>query len=413
MIFFFFLSLVFSQPQLADGVIAVVGNQPILLSSVKDEVDLLAQEKKIKTSSSLYLSLFDSVLEKNINNKIILSFAKADSSLIVSYEEIKQILDERLAFYLQKFGSILAFEKAVGMSVLDMKEKNWKTIEEELLIEKYRIKNFKNVKITKHDVLAFFDEFKDSLNNNPSFASFSFYQKKIEPSLSNKKGFLKKTDLLIDSLRLGLLDFSEVALKRSIDPSAQTNKGVLTTMRGDLVPEYEKTAFSLKEGEIGGLTESSFGFHVIKLLEKRGEKIKTQHILLSLPITKEDVVVAKNNLKQIQEKTLNDPGVFDSLCVSLGVGFSGSYENKTLESFPLFVEAFLKEGQNYSFSEIIKKDGYFSLLYKYSFNGPEKKNLKNSWFEIENLALNKKRFEEFDLWIKEKKENMYIFISDF
>ncbi len=412
-LFFCFFSILFSQPQLADGVIAVVGNQIVLLSDIKDEADLISKEKNISSSSSLYGKVFESVLEKNINNKVILNFAKQDSSLIVSYDEIKQILDERVNYYIQRFGSIDSFEKKVGMTVNEMKEKNWETIEEELLVEKYRMKNFANVKITKHDVFAFYSEYKDSLPQAPSFGSFSILEKKIEPSEKNKNFFLEEASNLIDSLRVGFLDFTEVALKRSIDPSVKNNNGVLNTNRGDLVPEYEKEAYLLSVGEISNLTKSPFGYHIIKLLDKKGEKIKTQHILLSLPVTEKDISENFTYLEKIKKKTLNDPGFFDSLAYVSKVGFSGFYEKKSFEGFPLFVEQFVREGEAYSFSEIIKNKNSIFLIYKYSFTDQEIKTLENSWFELEQLALNKKRFDEFELWIKEKKENLYILISDF
>ena len=412
-VFFVFISFAFFQPQLADGVLAVVGNQTILLSDVKDETDLISREKQISPSSSLYVDLFESVLEKNINNKVILNYAKQDSSLIVSYDEIKNILDERVSFYIQSFGSVESFEKTVGMTVGEMKEKNWKTIEEELLIEKYRMKNFANVNITKYDVFDFYEEYKDSLPQNPSSGSFSLLQKKIEASEKNKNIFFYNCEQLIDSLRLGLLDFTETAIKRSIDPSVKNNKGVLTTNRGDLVPEYEQEAYLLSNNEISNLTKSPFGYHIIKMLDKKGEKIKTQHILLSLPVTKEDLNENFSYLENIKKETLNDPGVFDSLAISSTVGLSGYYENAAFDNFPFFVESFIKNNDNYSFSTIIEDGGFLSLIYKYSFKEEETKTIENSWFELESLALNKKRYDEFELWIKEKKENLYIFISDF
>ena len=199
----------------------------------------------------------------------------------------------------------------------------------------------------------------------------------------------------------------------SQDPSVSLNKGIMETNRGDLVPEYEKTAYSLSENEIGGPVKTRFGYHLIKLLDKKGEKIKTQHILLSLPVTEKDISENFTYLEKIKKKTLNDPGVFDSLAFVSRVGFSGFYEKKSFEGFPLFVEQFVKEGEAYSFSEIIKNKNSIFLIYKYSFTNQEIKTLENSWFELEQLALNKKRFDEFELWIKEKKENLYILISDF
>ena len=415
MILFFFmlLSFSFSQQQLIDGVVAVVGNEVVLFSEVKEESDLIARERSVSLGSFSYEKIFQGVLDKNINNKVILNFAKKDSLLEVPYQEIKSLLDERIGYYVQQFGSESEFEKTVGLSVLEMKEKHWKTIEEELLVEKYKLKNFKDVVVTKHDVLSFYNEYKDSLPPSPALGSFSVFQKKIKPSKKNLLSFLDKTSFLRDSLSLGLLDFTEVALKRSIDPSVKLNSGVMESLRGELVPEYEKAAYLLEVGEVSSVVESRFGFHIIKLLDKKGEKIKTQHILLSLPVLDEDLGLSYSFLDSLQKSTTNDPGLFDSLAVAVGDGFSGAYNNAPIEDFPLFVGDFLKKGGDFSFSDIIKNDGFFNVVFKYSFSPSEQKNLENSWFEIEALTINKKRFDLFDLWISEKKENMYIFVKDF
>ena len=68
---------------------------------------------------------------------------------------------------------------------------------------------------------------------------------------------------------------------------------------------------------------------------------------------------------------------------------------------------------NYSFSTIIEEGDFLSIIYKYSFKEEEIKTIENSWIELKSLTLNKKRYDEFELWIKEKKENLYIFISEF
>ena len=132
-----------------------------------------------------------------------------------------------------------------------------------------------------------------------------------------------------------------------------------------------------------------------------------------MPVTKEDLNENFSYLENIKKETLNDPGAFDSLAIFSTVGLSGYYENVAFDNFPLFVENFIENNNNYSFSTIIEDGDFLSLIYKYSFKKEETKTIENSWFELESLTLNKKKYDEFELWIKEKKENLYIFISDF
>ena len=413
-IFLFLFCFVFGEKQLGDGVLAVVGAKVVLFSTVLDETNLVAQEQNISIQKNpfLYEKLFKKTLEKNINNKIILSLAEKDSSLVVDYSEIKQVLDERVSYYVSRFGSVLELEKQMGFSVGEMKEKNWKAVEEELMVEKYRVKNFKDVSITKHDVVSFYKQYKDSLPLSPQTASFSVLEKKISLSNKNKTVFLKNLNSLQDSLAKGLLDFTETAIKRSVDPSVKKNKGVLVTLRGDLVPEYEKQAYSLDLGEVSSVVQTQFGYHIIKLLEKTGEKIKSQHILFTPKPTKEDRLVVFSFLDSLKQNYKNDPGAFDSLCVASMFGGSGYYEKKDFSFLPPKGLSFLKNGEDFSFSDVFQTKDAFFLVYKYSFNPSIQKNLENSWFELEEMALNKKRYDVFNLWIKNKKKDFYIKIND-
>ena len=413
-VFVLFFSFLFAEKQLGDGVLAVVGEKIVLFSTVLDEANMVAQDRGLSVQKNpfLYEKIFKQSLEKNINNKIILSFAEKDSSLFVEYSEIKEVLDERISFYVSRFGSVSEFEKQVGFSVGEMKEKNWSVVEEELLVEKFRIKNFKNISVTKHDVVGFYEEYKDSLPPSPALGSFSVLEKKVSFTKKNEAFFLKSLKALRDSLSLGLLDFSFIAEKRSQDPSVKNNAGVLESLRGDLVPEFEKEAYSLNIGDVGEVVETVFGYHIIKLLDKKGEKIKTQHILFIPEKKDSDFSLTFGFLDSLKQKNINDPGVFDSLCVVSSFGFSGSYENKELSVFPEKITSFIKNGDDFSFSNIIKDGESYFLVYKYSFSPEEKKTLKNSWFELEDLALNKKRFDFFNLWINNKKKEVYIQINE-
>ena len=116
-------------------------------------------------------------------------------------------------------------------------------------------------------------------------------------------------------------------------------------------------------------------------------------------------------LDSLKSSLNNDPGVFDSLSVSSSLRFSGFFENKELEGLPGLISVFIKEGQNYSFSPVlceVEEYGSCFLIYKYNFFPSQKKDLTNSWFEIEKLALANKKNHQFNLWINEKKENLFV-----
>ena len=415
--FLFLFTFLFCQQELVDGVVATVGDKTILFSEVLSETRMLAEQKNISPQESplMFQRLFDSILKDKIYLKVVLIEAEKDSLFSVTYDEINSSLNERIDVFTNQVGSKKNLEKAFGMSLGDIKNNYWETVREELLIEKFKYILLGGVSVSRQEVLSFYEEYKDSIPFFLERSSFSLVQKKITASKSSEEAIKTKLSSLKDSLNKNLLSFSETASIYSQDPSVSLNKGIMETNRGDLLPEYEKTAYSLSENEIGGPIKTRFGYHLIKLLEKKGEKIKSQHILLTLSPSQQDSLIASSFIDSLKIETKNDPGLFDSLAVSLKSetnNFSGFFENVEILNFPPTVQKFLKEGDNYSFSTTLYENGSFYYIYKYSYVDSEKRTPQNSWIFLENLSTNKKIGDFFEKWIQEKLETTYVKINN-
>ncbi len=415
-LFIFSFSFLFSQQELVDGVVATVGNKNILFSEVLSETRMLAEQKGLSPQESpfLFQQLFDTILKDKIYLKIVLIEAEKDSLFSVTYDEINTSLNERIDVFTNQVGSKENLEKAFGMSIGDIKNSYWETVREELLIEKFKYSLLGNVTVSKKEVFSFYEEFKDSIPSFSDKASFSLVQKKISASKKSEDNIKKRLVSLKDSLDSSLLSFSDAATLYSQDPSVSLNKGIMETSRGDLVPEYEKTAYSLSLNEIGGPIKTPFGYHLIKLIEKKGEKIKSQHILLMLKPSKQDSLLSASFIDSLKIKTNNDPGLFDSLAVSLknNNNFSGSYNKIETLNFPAVVQDFLKNGNSYSFSPVLYDNGSFYYIYKYSYVESEKRTPENDWVFLENLSINKKRSDFFEEWVQNKIETTYVKINN-
>ena len=415
--FLFLFTFLFCQQELVDGVVATVGDKTILFSEVLSETRMLAEQKNISPQESplMFQRLFDSILKDKIYLKVVLIEAEKDSLFSVTYDEINSSLNERIDVFTNQVGSKENLEKAFGMSLGDIKNNYWETVREELLIEKFKYILLGDISVSRQEVLSFYEEYKDSIPSFLERSSFSLVQKKITASKSSEEAIKTKLSSLKDSLNKNLLSFSETALMYSEDPSVSLNKGIMETNRGDLLPEYEKTAYSLSENEIGGPVKTRFGYHLIKLLEKKGEKIKSQHILLALNPSQQDSLIASSFIDSLKIETKNDPGLFDSLAVSLKSetnNFSGFFENVEIANFPSAVQKFLKESDNYNFSTTLYENGSFYYIYKYSYVDSEQRTPQNSWVFLENLSTNKKIGDFFEKWIQEKLETTYVKINN-
>ncbi len=419
MIYFFVLlfSIGFAQNnELVDGVLAIVENKHILFSEVLGEARVAAEQKNInpQTSPLLFQSVFEQILKDKINLHVVLAAAEKDSLIDVSYEEISRSLDERISLFSSQLGSIEKLEEAFGLSLGDIKNNYWETVREEIVIEKFRYSLLGDVSVSQKDVLLFYDNYKDSIPAAPPSASFSLMHKKIETSNNTIKSIVNKLSTIKDSVLSNNLSFESFVLKYSEDPSVSINKGLMTTVRGDLVPEYEKIAYSLNKNEISDPVKTSFGYHLIKLIDRVGEKITTQHLLLFVRAGEKEKVHTISYLDSVLNVVKNDPGLFDSLAVINKLeplNFSGFYEKVELSSFPESVVEKIKTIDNYSFSSVFGNNENQYLVYKYGYNPSIKINLKDNWFYLEQMAINKKRSDVFNLWIQKQLETTYVKIN--
>ena len=419
MIYFFVLlfSIGFTQNnELVDGVLAVVENKHILFSEVLGESRVAAEQKNInpQTSPLLFQSVFEQILKDKINLHVVLAAAEKDSLIDVSYEEISRSLDDRISLFSSQLGSIEKLEEAFGLSLADIKNNYWETVREEIVIEKFRYSLLGDVTVSQKDVLLFYENYKDSIPAAPPSASFSLLHKKIETSNKTIKSIIDKLSTIKDSVISNNLSFESFVMKYSEDPSVSINKGVMTTVRGDLVPEYEKIAYSLNKNQISDPVKTSFGYHLIKLIDRVGEKITTQHLLLFVRAGEKEKTNTISYLDSVLTVVENDPGLFDSLAViskKNPLNFSGFYEKIEISSFPQVVIEKIQSTKNYYFSSVFGDNENQYLLYKYDFNPSVEINLNDNWFYLEQMAINKKRSDVFNLWIDKQLEKTYVKVN--
>ena len=402
-----------------DGVVAVVGSRSILRSEVLEQSTMLAQQQNISPDKNPYQfqKVFDQVLKEKIHRHLVLEVAEKDTSVSVSFEEINAELESRIEMFASSFGSIEMLEEKMEMSVKELKQEYWETVEEELLVEKYKYVLFGNISVSSQEVLDFYTTYKDSFPPTPDLFSGSIIERPIKISPSSRDSIFNLATAVKDSLVLGLLDFSTAAKKYSQDPGSSSFGGNLGfSKRGSFVSSYEKTAFGLKDGEIGEITETQFGYHIIKLEQRLGEKINTSHILFSLAPSKKDILKTKSKLKDIFLSVEKDPGLMDSLALEAfkeNGNYSGVYKNYEINSFPETLSESILSLENYNYSPVFIDGQSVFLVFRRLLDGGKKITPSNSWFLLESAATNDKRSREFQLWIDERLNETYVKILNF
>ncbi len=291
----------FSQKQVIDKVVAVVGNNAILLSDIENQYYQTPNKENYEN-----IDLKCSILEELIYQNFLLHQAEIDS-VTISDKEVESEMDRRLRYFINQAGSEKKLEDYFNKTMLEIKADLRKSLKKQMLAEKMQDKIVGNIKITPTDVRNFYKSLPpDSI---PTIDEKLEYQQiVIYPVLSEKEKLEAKEKL--ENIRNRILkgeSFATLAVLYSEDPGSALKGGELGFFsRQDMVPEFSGAAFKLKEGEVSPIIETDFGYHIIQLIERRGEQINARHILITVKSNYEEQMKAQQKLQQIYDKIVID-----------------------------------------------------------------------------------------------------------
>lgn len=414
-LFVLFLSLfaVLHPQQVLDKIVAVVDNEYILQSELDFQVNMVAQQRKVSPDNP---ALREQILNAIIEEKLVYAQANFDS-VFVTEEEVSRQIDYQMNVFIQQYGSKEKVEEAYGMPLEKIKRELRDDVRKNLMVQRMREKKFGMVEASQREIEEFFITYKDSLGVIPEKVQISHIYMNPKLSSALKQKFRTKIESILDSIKGGA-DFSELAKKYSDDPASAVHGGDLGFVKkGVFYPEFESAAFALKEGEISGIVESPVGFHIIQLLEKRGEAIKTRHILVKLKSDDEadldviqrltdvrDSVVRKFNTFSYYAKKYSD----DKNTAALG-GELGSFYLSQLDKFLLDAVSKMKEGE----ISYPKRVDYGVDTYGYHVIFLEKRipqhqpSLEIDFQELKKFADEYKKQNLYQTWIQEIKNKIY------
>ena len=182
--------------------------------------------------------------------------------------------------------------------------------------------------------------------------------------------------------------------------------------RGTLVSEYEEVAFSLNINEISAPVLSPFGYHLIQLLDKKGERIHTRHILRFLKPSDEDKEGVLEEIRKLYSETQHDPGLFDSLVQEIRLDLnnrSGIYPEVDVSAIPLDLLSSIKDTPSNTLSYPFESQNEsVCLAYVFEKRDTAKPTLENSWETIKEFAKNEKMNSVFLTWLDENKGKTFI-----
>ena len=405
-------SVIYSQ-EVIDKIVAVVDNEIILQSELNFQTTIYASQRGADPNSP---ELKKQILNSLIDEKLVYAQAELDS-IQVTEDEISQRIDYQISVLQQQYGSTQNIEKLYGMSIEKIKRELRDDVRKNLMVQRLREKNFASLEASRREVEEFFENYKDSIGTIPE--KLKIYHIFVNPKTNSrlKKKYKDFAQAILDSIKAGA-SFEEMAKKYSEDPgSAQFGGDLGFVKRGVFYPEFESVAFAMKEGDISDIVESPAGFHIIQLLERRGESIHTRHILIKIKADENADLDAIEFLNNIRDSVVNNKGTFSEYAKKYSEdkdtapfgGELGTFYINQLDKHLLDVVSKMKAGEISYPRRIEYGQGVYGyhIVYLQSRVPQHPASLEEDYPEIKRLADEYKKQKEYDKWIEGLKDKIY------
>lgn len=401
--------------QVIDRIVAIVGEQIILQSELDFQLQLLLAQTGQKPGSEAQLKeMKRELLEQMINDRLILTQAEKDTSLSVTPKEIETALEEHLQRIRSQFASEEDFLQQLSqenLSVRELKIKYRLDVRAQLLKEKLMRQKLGKVTVSAKEVRDFFQQYQDSLPNQQAGMKLSHILLEVQPgpkTLDSLRSFLE--DIRLQAIAGA--DFSTLAKTYSQDLTAKNGGDLGFFSRGELDSSFERVAFSLNPGEISGVTRTQFGFHLIKIEERKADQVRARHILILASPSAEDEREVQNLADSLYQ-LLKDGADFGVLAQEfsddvgsqkLG-GDLGWVNVEVLE--PVFKQALA----NLPIGEITApfRSPYGIHIFKlWDKRESRRLSLEEDWDTIKELARRHKTGQEIQKWVADLRQRIYL-----
>ena len=425
-ILFFPFGILSAQQNVIDKIVAIVGEEIILKSDIENAY-LQDQGRGIASSSSDYRA---GLLENLLVQKLLMAQAQVDS-VSVTEDQVESAVESQIDYFISNIGSQEKLENYFGKSIEEIKDDMREPLRERLITEQMQQKIVEKIRITPSEVKHYFLRIpKDSLPEMPD--RYELQQIVLRPHVSDaeKERIRERLRDFRDQILNGESTFNTLAVLYSEDPGSAARGGELGYIaRNQLDPAFAEAAFELKPGRISKIVESEFGFHIIQLIDRQGERINVRHILLQPKVSeeeKEEALLRLDTIRQFIEKgeftfeeaahyfssdkqTRNNGGLYpdpqtgEARIARANIPGEMAREINKLKVGEISVPFVSHNEHGQEEYKIVKVRAFYPRHIA---------NLEDDWQNFELMLTQEKQMDKLEQWVKEKQAETYIHIDN-
>lgn len=423
--------MVMAQDNVIDEIVWVVGDDAILRSDVEMQRQYMRNEGERFDGDPYCI-----IPEQMAIQKLYLNQAKIDS-IEVSENQVIQEVDRWMNFAVNQIGSREKLEEYFGKKYSQIKEQRKEMVREQQIVQQMQHKLIGEIKLTPSEVRKYYNQLsKDSLPNIPTTVEVQIVT--MEPKIPFEETDAIKARLrdFTDQINTGKMEFSTLARLYSEDPESAKRGGELGFMgKGNLLPEFANVAFNLNDPKrVSQIVQTEYGYHIIQLIEKRGDRINCRHILLKPKVSEKELNEATARMDSLYNDLVANKFTFEEAATFV------SYDKDTRNNKGLMVNQNYESSNNgtskFEMQELppeIGKEVYnmnvgdiskpFTMItnkqrevvaivkLKARIEG-HKANLSDDYQALKAIVEAKKREELLNNWIAKKQRTTYVRISD-
>jgi len=411
---------VFAQKEPVERIVAVVGREPIMMSELAAQIQLMAIQRGIRPQNEEELKqMQQDILDQMISERLFLIEARQDTTIRVTSEDIDQALDQHIARIASQFENedqFLSQLNSEGLTLRAFKKRLRPEIENQLLKQQLISSKLSKISISRQEVLDFYDKYKDSIPDQPEAVRLSHILIKFQPSGATEDSVRAEMEKIRENAASGA-DFATLAAKYSTGPSALSGGDLGYVSPGDVVQEFSRVAFNLAPGQISGVVRTQFGYHIIKCEEIEGKRAHLRHILMEVNPTHADSMLSYKLADSLLNEIRNGANfkevakVFsaDDESRKQGGELGWFAVNDLPDGFKNALDSLKENGDIYG---PVKTEYGLHIIERLDWKPGGTLNPEDNYDQIKEMAKQSKTGEFVDRWLDEIKEKTYVEIRD-